>query len=105
MDLYSIVIYILRRFPGLSIYSCAAVEIMDTPLPPPNCLTNHKHSKAKRRTACAHAPNQPTTHPKTMTVVAAEGNQKSSWESDSTAFGLNILSKMRCKEGYGLGNY
>ena len=34
MDLYSIVIYILRRFPGLSIYSCAAVEIMDTPLPP-----------------------------------------------------------------------
>ena len=77
MDLYPILISILRRFLGISLSWCVAVETPDPPLPPPDFPPQPNPPKAKRLTALTHALNQPPTHPQTMMIVSAEENSTS----------------------------
>ena len=51
-----------------------------------------------------HAPNQPPTYTKTMTIIATEDNHNSSWSSDSTTIRNKIMSRIGWKEGGGIRN-
>ena len=84
----------------MSLSCCVTVK---TPNPILPCPTDqHNPPKAKLWTACAHAPTQPPTYPKTMTIVAAEDYCISAWASDSTAYVCKILAKMVWRRRYNL---
>ena len=103
MDFYSILVSVLRRFLGIFLSWCVAVETPKPPFTPPDCPPHPKPPKAKLQTTRAHAPTQLPTHPKIMATEAVENDHNSAWTSDSTASGHNILAEMGWKEGAGLG--
>ena len=70
MDIYSIIIYMLRWLPGISLYCCVAVKTPDPLFPR---LTARSTPTPKNKNVEWQArmhPPQKTTHPKTMAIVS-----------------------------------